>query len=388
MQGIYNFFGLLLLPFKYFVAFLLVAWHKIFTVIGMNPAWGVTWCLSIAGLVITLRVILIPILFKQIKAQRQMAVLQPEMMALQKKYKGKNDVASRQAMAQEQQDLFKKHGTTPFASCMPLLFQMPFFLALYHMLMGVQNHETIGPMNTQLVEQFNQATLFGAPLSSTFMTASGSGAMAVKIMAVVMIVVMSGAQFFSQKQLMFKNMSEEALKGPFMQQQKMMMYLFPLMFAIGGFNFPIGMLIYWTINNFWTIGQQYWVIRNNPTPGSQAEKEYHARLRAQGKPIPPRPGSPAAKAAEAEKKGFLQRVSPLSSKKNTQVITEEPTATQGTSKTQVIQTETKTSQPQDLATQLPGKVIPQQAQTTQQPTQRVQPKSKKRAKKKKKGNKK
>ncbi|MFT4245824.1 MAG: membrane protein insertase YidC [Micrococcaceae bacterium] len=312
MQAIFDFFGLILWPFKWFVAFLLVTFHKIFTVIGMNPASGITWVLSIAGLVIALRTLLIPVLFKQIKAQRQMAVVQPELMALQKKYKGKTDMQSRQAMAQEQQDLFKRHGTTPFASCMPLLIQMPFFIALYHTLIGIQQDQTIGPLNHTLVEQFKAATIFGAPFSSTFMTASGDGALAVKILAVVMIVIMSATQFLTQKQLMFKNMSEAALQGPFMQQQKMMLYLFPLMFAIGGFNFPIGILIYWMINNIWTMGQQYYVIRNNPTPGSQAEKEYHARLKAKGKPIPPKPGSKKAEAAKnpelLEPKG--QRVQP------------------------------------------------------------------------------
>lgn len=280
MQSIFDFFGTLLFPFKYFVAFLLVVWHKIFVFIGMNSTLGLTWTLSIIGLVITLRTMLIPVLFKQIKAQRQMAILQPEMMLLQKKYKGKVDMQSRQAMAQEQQELFKKHGTTPFASCMPLLFQMPFFMALYHMLIGIQNSETIGPLSQNLVENFNSAKLFGAPLSSTFMTTSDEDSLMVKILAISMIVIMSVSQFFSQKQLIYKNMTKEALNGPFMQQQKIMMYIFPIMFAVGGLNFPIGMLIYWTINNFWTIGQQFYVIRNNPTPGSQAEKEYKERKKS------------------------------------------------------------------------------------------------------------
>ena len=68
------------------------------------------------------------------------------------------------------------------------------------------------------------------------------------------------------------------------RQQQMMLYLFPLIFAIGGINFPLGVLIYWTVSNLWSMGQQWWVIRNNPTPGSQAERELNERRAAKGLP--------------------------------------------------------------------------------------------------------
>ena len=111
---------------------------------------------------------------------------------------------------------------------------------------------------------------------------SGAINWAVIIVAVVMILAMTASQFFTQRQLMTKNMSQEALQGPFMQQQKMMLYILPLVFGIGGINFPIGVLIYWTASNLWTLGQQFWVIRNNPTPGSEAERELNARRAAKG----------------------------------------------------------------------------------------------------------
>ena len=56
-----------------------------------------------------------------------------------------------------------------------------------------------------------------------------------------------------------------------------MMYISPLFFAVTGINFPLGVMYYWTVSNFWALGQQWWVIRNNPTPGSQAEKELNER---------------------------------------------------------------------------------------------------------------
>jgi YidC/Oxa1 family membrane protein insertase len=76
---------------------------------------------------------------------------------------------------------------------------------------------------------------------------------------------------------MRRNMPKEALTGQFAQQQKIILYLFPVAFAVGGISFPIGVLIYWLTTNIWTAGQQYVVIKNNPTPGTRAFDEYVAK---------------------------------------------------------------------------------------------------------------
>ena len=66
---------------------------------------------------------------------------------------------------------------------------------------------------------------------------------------------------------MTKNMSAEALNNPFAQQQKILLYVFPLIFAVSGVNFPVGVLLYWLTTNIWSMGQQFYVIRRNPSPG-------------------------------------------------------------------------------------------------------------------------
>jgi YidC/Oxa1 family membrane protein insertase len=73
------------------------------------------------------------------------------------------------------------------------------------------------------------------------------------------------------------------VKTPFMQQQKMLMYVFPVMFAVFGINFPVGVLVYWLTTNVWTMGQQMFVIRRNPTPGSLAYQQRQERLNASGR---------------------------------------------------------------------------------------------------------
>ncbi|GAA1881675.1 hypothetical protein GCM10009715_30150 [Paeniglutamicibacter psychrophenolicus] len=312
-----NFLDLILTPFRYVVSWILWAFHELFTFIGMDPSSGWTWTLSIIFLVLLIRTALIPVFVKQIKAQRAMQALQPDLRKLQAKYKGKKDQLSQQAMIAEQRALFKKHKTNPLSSCLPMLVQMPFFFALFRVLNSASQAsaagESVGKLSAADIHSFDNSSIFGARLSETFLgTINSDGPIngAVIVVAIVMILAMTASQFITQKQIMSKNMTKEALEGPFMQQQKIMLYILPLVFGIGGINFPIGVLIYWTATNVWTLAQQYYVIRNNPTPGSQAERELNERRAAKG--LPPmgqkKADADAAEAIVEEPK--VQRVQP------------------------------------------------------------------------------
>lgn len=275
-------------PFKWLVSIIMIGFHDGLSAIGMPAANGWTWTLSIIGLVLVIRAALIPVFVKQIKAQRGMQLLQPDLKKLQDKYKGKTDQLSRQAMAQEQMAMYKKHGTNPFSACLPMLIQMPFFFALFQVLSGItaarQTGVGIGAMSHEQVVQFDESSIFGAPLSASLLHGGGGDQVVVWVLSIVMILAMTASQFITQKQIMAKNMSEEAMASPFMRQQKMMLYILPLVFGVGGINFPIGVLIYWTTTNLWTMGQQFFVIRRMPTPGSPAAKALAERRAAKGLP--------------------------------------------------------------------------------------------------------
>jgi YidC/Oxa1 family membrane protein insertase len=330
----------ILYPLEWFVALVMVSFHKLFTAIGMRPESGWTWALSIAGLVVVLRILLIPLFVKQIKSSRRMQLIQPELQKIQKKYKGKKDPESRQKMTEETMELYKRTGTNPFSSCMPILLQSPFFFALFRVLNNLSKiadgrHDPIGLLTRSLASQAESSTLFGAKLSSTFL---GSTETSVRILTVVMIIMMSATVFITQHQLMRRNMPAAALDNPMAKQQKYLMYLMPIFFAITGVNFPIGVLIYWVVTNLWTMGQQFYVIRRMPTPGSEAEKALEARRRAKGKEIkkltipglsnnsdeadgdtalaasPGAPGTMTATGSQAGKTGG-QRVQPASNKR-------------------------------------------------------------------------
>jgi YidC/Oxa1 family membrane protein insertase len=94
---------------------------------------------------------------------------------------------------------------------------------------------------------------------------------------------MSATTFTTQRQLMVKGMPKmDASNNIMLQQQKIMLYLFPIIFAVTGVNFPVGVLIYWATTNLWTWGQQYYVIKRNPAPGSPAYEELQKKRAAKG----------------------------------------------------------------------------------------------------------
>lgn len=259
------------------VSWVIVQFHKVYgAIFGPNTGWA--WGLSIVSLVILIRICLIPLFVKQIKSTRAMQTLQPEMKKIQERYK--ND---RQRQSEEMMKLYKETGTNPLSSCLPILAQSPFFFALYHVLNGIATGKTIGVINEPLLASARKAHIFGAPLAAKFMDSSdkvaalGASLTDVRVVTAVMIVLMSFSQFYTQRQLMTKNV-DTTVKTPFMQQQKMLMYVFPVMFAVFGINFPVGVLVYWLTTNVWTMGQQMYVIRNNPTPGSKAQAAYLERL--------------------------------------------------------------------------------------------------------------
>ncbi|MET9319960.1 membrane protein insertase YidC [Streptomyces sp. NPDC003038] len=259
------------------VSWIIVQFHKLYgAIFGVDSGWA--WGLSIVSLVILIRICLIPLFVKQIKATRGMQALQPKMKVIQERYK--ND---KQRQSEEMMKLYKETGTNPLSSCLPILAQSPFFFALYHVLSSIASGKEVGEIDGPLLASAREAHIFGAPLAATFTDSAAKVAALdasitdVRVVTAIMIVLMSLSQFYTQRQLMQKNV-DLSVKTPFMQQQKMLMYIFPVIFAVMGINFPVGVLVYWLTTNVWTMGQQMYVINQNPTPGSKAQDEYLTRL--------------------------------------------------------------------------------------------------------------
>jgi len=281
-----DFLGTILTPIKWVIEALLVGWHWVWSAIGLDPAAGLTWVLSIVGLVLVVRAALIPIFVRQIKSQRRMLEVAPQLKKIQDKYKGKKDQFSREAMSRETMELYKKTGTNPLASCLPLLIQMPIFFSLFSVLneakpVNGEYRAGVGLLSQDLSEQFGSSSLFGvAPLRLSIQSALAENppVVIVVVIAAIMVVIMTASQFITQLQIMSKNQSAEMKASPMYRQQRILLYILPLVFAFSGFAFPIGVMFYWLTSNIWTMVQQFLVIRNMPTPGSEAALAREVRL--------------------------------------------------------------------------------------------------------------
>ncbi|HUP99952.1 MAG TPA: membrane protein insertase YidC [Aeromicrobium sp.] len=257
--------GFIMQPLYFAVSAILLGWHWLFDRVAfLSDGW--VWVLSIAGLTVTIRALLIPLFVRQIKSSRNMQLLQPQIKELQKKYGH-----DRQRLAEEQMKLWKETGTNPFASCLPLLLQMPIFFALFHVINYAAKGRGSGLLTVEHAASLKNAVFLGGRIADSFLH---SGHLETKIIAMFMVIAMCVTQFVTQRQLMAKNMPPDALSGPYAQQQKMLLYILPIVFAVSGVAFPIGVLIYWTVSNLWTMGQQFYVIRRNPAPGTPA---FHAK---------------------------------------------------------------------------------------------------------------
>jgi YidC/Oxa1 family membrane protein insertase len=259
------------------VAFVLEGIHAgLSTVLPAGSGWA--WGLSIVLLTISVRILLFPLFVKQIKSQRRMQELSPKIKELQAKHKG-----DRETLNTELMKLYKDHGTNPISGCLPLILQLPIFFALFRVMNEFKPHFHADKsayftgkygLSDTLIEQAAKAKVFGAPISAAFNSKASllatlhGNATTVKIVAVIMIVTMGATTFFTQRQMMAR--TGPATDPQQAQVQKIMLYVLPFSFAIFGFSFPIGVLLYWLTTNVWSMGQQRYVIARMPpvVPGS------------------------------------------------------------------------------------------------------------------------
>jgi YidC/Oxa1 family membrane protein insertase len=300
-------FHAIITPLEYLTSGILVVFHKLFADI-LNVPEGISWALSIVCLTVVIRIALIPLFVKQIKNSRNLQLLQPKVKELQKKYGH-----DRERLTQETMKLYKETGTNPLASCLPLLLQMPIFLALFRTLNSAAHNDVVGFMTDQLASSLTSSAIFDHIYVSDSFTGEGASTTS-KWVTAFLVLAMTATTFTTQRQLMRKNMPESALTGQYAQQQKILLYVLPVVFAVGGIAFPIGVLLYWTTSNLWTMGQQFYVIRNNPTPGTPAAEAKKARDEAKakrhGEPSAATPATAAAVATEEEAPKPAPRVQP------------------------------------------------------------------------------
>ena len=275
-------FDAILHPFAWAISYVWVWIHDLLVLLGMSSGSGIAWVLSIVLLTILVRIAIIPLFLKQIRSSRAMQAIQPEMRKIQEKYKGKKDQVSRQKMMEETQALQRKHKVSPFASCLPMLVQMPVLFGMYRAIIAVSSisagtytyrgeaTDHLGPLTASVSEEIVNSTVFGVPLSHTLRESFGQpSVVAVFVAAIVLMVAL---QFFSMRLSFSRNMPDMG-DNPMAQSQRSMMYVMPLMFIFSGAFFQMGVVIYTVTASFWALGQSLWTIKVMPTPGSPAYAE-------------------------------------------------------------------------------------------------------------------
>ncbi|MBS1846420.1 MAG: YidC/Oxa1 family membrane protein insertase [Actinobacteria bacterium] len=223
---------------------------------------GLSWGLSIIAITVCTRALLIPLTYKQLKGMRALQALQPQMKEIQEKYK--ND---KQRMQQEMMRFYKENKVNPFASCIPLLAQLPVFITLFYTL----RHELPKDICSNLgLPEGCETAGHASFLFINDLTASAHGA---ELIALIVLYV--GTQLASG---FFMSVTAD-------KSQRMMMFILPLVFVPFIINFPAGLILYWITTNLWTVGQGLVINKVIPAPVVPTKEEVQA---AKPPPKPPK----------------------------------------------------------------------------------------------------
>lgn len=292
--------GIVMGPIYWAVSWILLAWHTLFDKIGITGTWLSTswvWMLALIFLVITVRLIIFPLFVKQIRSQRAMQALQPQMKALQEKHKG-----DRETLQREMMELYRREKANPLMGCLPLLLQMPIFLGVFHIIkrLGTGTRDkTLYGWDPSQYDSAALAKLFGVSIGATF-SAGGWAAVLCGILGVVMIVT----TYLTSRQMILKTgWSEDPTQK---MMQKLMLYGIPATLIISAVAFPLGLIIYWTTSNLFSLAQQMWVLKKYPPPKMAGQVEPKAPVDPEvAKALAPKVG---AKPANPKRKTVKKNV--------------------------------------------------------------------------------
>jgi YidC/Oxa1 family membrane protein insertase len=221
---------------------------------------GFSWGWSIVGMTVIVRLAMVPLTIKQIKSMNALRALQPQMKEIQAKYKG-----DRQKMNQAMMRFYQENKVNPFASCLPLLLQLPVFMALFFLLNGDDFKDEV------------RATGQEGFLFINDITEKATGPELVVLMVLFIVSQMASTLV----------MSVTADKT-----QQRIMLLLPLVFAAFIPNFPAGLIVYWITTNFWTLGQQIVVRKLSPPPPAVGAAAPAVALADGGTASPPKKPPP------------------------------------------------------------------------------------------------
>jgi YidC/Oxa1 family membrane protein insertase len=252
-------------PLNDLVAWVIMRLHSALgALFGENSGWA--WGLSIAVLVMLIRLCLVPLFVKQMHAQRKMAEHAPHLQELRKKYK--ND---KQRLQEETMKFYKENGVNPLAGCLPMIPQMIVFFSLFSVLRQISGWrpgtKPAYGLTESVVRSAQQARIFGVHLADKLLFAHPSPPAHVAIVIVVTVCVSSITTFMTVRQSSKRGLMQTSVDpdNPMAASQKYMMYIVPF-FSLTGLYWQYGLVLYWVTTNVWTLGQQHILFRNWTPP--------------------------------------------------------------------------------------------------------------------------
>lgn len=253
-------------PLSHALAALIAAAHVGLISLGADPTAGTTWLLCIAAVVLAVRVALLPLVAHGVRVAHASARARPHLQDLAKRYRNRKDPDSARRLVEERRRISAEHGM-PRIGCLPMLVQLPIWLALYHLLADVAAGAPVGAMTPELVASLGAATLLGVPLAERGYLGAGTAHLAV---VGGLAFVAAALAYVAQRYLVAPNTISDGLPEAVARAQQMMPALSALGLIVAGGVVPVALLAYWICNSVWTLGQSAVIWRWFPTPGSPA----------------------------------------------------------------------------------------------------------------------
>ncbi|MEA2448845.1 MAG: YidC/Oxa1 family rane protein insertase [Thermoleophilaceae bacterium] len=199
---------------------------------------GFGWGLSIICLTLAIRLVILPLTYKQVRSMQEMQRFSPEIQRIRDRYKDDKTRQNEELMA-----LYKEHGFNPLGSCLPLVLQLPFFFSLY------QTLKAGGDISKEIGNSGHTSFVWMPDLTAPLTHHTG----ALVFTVVLYVSTQLGSSYVSSLNVQDKN-------------QRRLLFIFPFVFVPIVINFPAGLLVYWITTNFFTISQQLVIRRFMPKP--------------------------------------------------------------------------------------------------------------------------
>ena len=255
-----------LAPLKHALAAVMATTHDALAALGVSADSAVTWVLGIASLVVLVRLLLLPFVIHGVRQAHAGARARPHLKGITERYRGRTDAESLRAHMDERRAVSAEHGVSRLG-CLPVLVQLPVWLALYHLVSDVAHGTAVGAMGPGLVSSFGAATLVGVSLAGHDGEVEATGA---EVAVAGLALTAAALSYVTQRFVVAPNTSVEGMPEAMVAAQRIMPVMSAGGMLLAGGVVPVALLVYWVCSSTWTLGQSAAIARWWPTPGTAA----------------------------------------------------------------------------------------------------------------------